>query len=122
MQETKSIEQLEEKLEKVHKSDWHPIAAASGWIAILLPILSEFEGIGQEFFMGIGGASAASVFAIILKIGRVSSMVSSIKEEQYKIHKEGDERDKKIKRETRKRKKLSEYSHDPIGWCDSELK
>ena len=76
---------LEEKIDRTHKADWHNFAGVSGWIALLLPVMSEFEGVGEEFFMGIGGASAASVFVILMKIGRVTSMAGDLAKE-HKEH------------------------------------
>ena len=103
---------LEEKIDKTHKANWHNLAGASGWVAILLPFLSEFEGIGEEFFMGIGGASAASVFVILMKIGRVTSMAGDIvKEHKEHLH---EEQEKDIERieEARERRTNSKYLHD----------
>ena len=103
---------LEEKIDKTHKSDWHGAAGITGWIALLLPVMSEFEGVGEEFFMGIGGASAASVFVILMKIGRVTSMAGDLAKE-HKEHLD-EEREKYSERiiEERERRVNSDYLPD----------
>ena len=39
---------LEEKIDKHHKSEWHGVAGIGGWVAMILPVVSEFEGIGEN--------------------------------------------------------------------------
>jgi len=103
---------LEEKIDRTHKADWHKFAGIGGWIALLLPVLSEFEGVGEEFFMGIGGASAASVFVILMKIGRVTSMAGDLAKE-HKEHLD-EEREMNSERivEERERRFNSDYLPD----------
>ena len=89
---------LEEKIDKHHKSEWHGVAGIGGWVAMILPVVSEFEGIGENLVYAIGGTSAVSVFAMLLKIGRVTALASDIAVE----HKEHLVEDKKEKIEERK--------------------
>lgn len=112
---------MTERIDETHKADWHKYAGVSSTISLLLPILSEFEGIGEEVMMGVGGAGAASVFAILLKFGRVTSCVQNIIHEQDEIHDQELEEERERKKKERKQRKKSEYLHDPIGWDDSEL-
>ena len=55
-----SMTHMEKRVDETHKADWHNVAGISSLISLLLPVLSEFEGVGEEFVMGIGGAGAAS--------------------------------------------------------------
>ena len=109
---------LEEKIDKTHKSDWHGAAGITGWIAMLLPVMSEFENIGEEFFMGVGGASAASVFVIMMKIGRVTAMAGDIKEE-HKEHLE-EEHEKDTERIVNERERRFESKYLPDNWKKNE--
>ena len=70
--------------------------------------------------MGVGGASAASAFVVLMKIGRVTAVVNDLTEEQDEIHAEMDEEDRNKKRAKRIRQKDSQYQLDPIGWDESE--
>ena len=65
-----SMEHMEKRIEETHKADWHKYAGAGSLLSLILPVLSEFEHVGEEFAMGIGGAGAASVFVILMKIGK----------------------------------------------------
>ena len=103
---------LEEKIDRTHKTDWHKFAGIGGWIALLLPVLSEFEGVGEEFFMGIGGASAASVFVILMKIGRVTALAGDIRDEHKQHLDEEQEKDIERIEEARERRTNSKYLHD----------
>ena len=111
---------MEQRVDETLKADWHGYAGIGSMISLILPVLSEFEGIGEEFVMGVGGAGAASVFVILMKIGRVTSVVGDLRVEQDEIHeKESEEERKKVNSE-RIRRKNSDYQHDPIGWHDRE--
>ena len=116
-----TLEHMNKRVDETHKADWHGYAGIGSLISLVLPVLSEFEGVGEEFVMGVGGASAASVFVIMMKIGRVTSVVSDLQGEQTELHKEVEEKQKEINKQERITQKKSKYRHDPIGWCDSEL-
>ena len=103
---------LEEKIDKTHKSDWHGAAGITGWIALLLPVMSEFEGVGEEFFMGVGGASAASVFVILMKIGRVTALAGDIRDEHKEHLEEEQEKDAERIETERERRINSDYLPD----------
>jgi len=103
---------LEEKIDKTHKSDWHGAAGITGWIALLLPVMSEFEGVGEEFFMGVGGASAASVFVILMKIGRVTALAGDIRDEHKEHLEEEQEKDAERIEIERERRINSDYLPD----------
>lgn len=115
-----SMEHMEKRVEETHKADWHNYAGAGSLLSILLPILSEFEGIGEDLALGIGGAGAASVFAMLMKIGRVTAVVSDLQVEQDELHAEEDKKYKIAYQRERVRRRESDYLHDPIAWCDSE--
>jgi len=101
------------KLEKAHKGEWHRFASITSTISILLPILSEFEGvIGDNFIYAVGGTGAVSVFAVIMKLGRVFSAIPIIEQEhQEELEKESEDHRKKIA-EKRQRRIDSEYLPD----------
>ena len=111
---------MEKRVEETHKADWHNHAGIGSLLSCILPILSEFEGVGEELLMGVGGASAASAFVILMKIGRVTAVVSDLTAEQDEIHAEMTEEERNRIREKRIRKKDSNYQLDPIGWDESE--
>ena len=112
---------MEKRVEETHKADWHKYAGAGSLVSLILPVLSEFEGVGEDLAMGIGGAGAASVFAILMKVGRVSAVVNDLTIEQDELHEEETKQERKRIKEKRRYRKHSEYVNDPIGWCDSEL-
>jgi len=112
---------MADRVNETHKADWHKYAGVSSTISLLLPILSEFEGIGEEVMMGVGGAGAAGVFALLLKFGRVGAVVQDLMVEQDEIHKEETKAERKRIKKERRRRKCSDYMHDPIGWDNSEL-
>ena len=116
-----TLEHMNKRVDETHKADWHGYAGIGSLISLILPVLSEFEGVGEEFVMGVGGAGAASVFVILMKIGRVTSVVSDLQGEQTELHKKSTEKEKENLKQERKSQKKSMYRHDPIGWCDSEL-
>ena len=116
-----TLEHMNKRVEETHKADWHKYAGAGSIISLILPVLSEFEGVGEDLAMGVGGAGAASVFVILMKIGRVTAVVSDLTNEQDELHEEETLKERQKNQENRRRKKESEYSHDPIGWCDSEM-
>ena len=116
-----TLEHMNKRVEETHKADWHGIAGAGSLISLVLPLLSEFEGVGEDLAMGVGGAGAASVFVILMKIGRVTAVVSDLTIEQDELHEEETIKERQKNKENRRRKRESEYSHDPIGWCDSEM-
>ena len=104
------MEKLEQKIDEHHKKDWHGIAGVGSWFAIILPVLSEFEGVGENLFYAIGGTSAVSVFAMLMKIGRVSALASDIAIE----HKEILVEDKKVEIKERQEfneKQFGKYGH-----------
>lgn len=118
MEET--LEHMNNRVNETHKADWHGVAGIGSVISLVLPVLSEFEGVGEQFVMGVGGASAASVFVILMKIGRVTAVVSDLHGEQDELHKEVDEDNIQKYKDERKRRKDSPYLNDPIAWDDSE--
>lgn len=107
------MKKIEEKIEQTHQSDWHKYAGATSTISLLLPILSEFEGaIADNFIMGVGGAGAVSAFAIIMKLGRVASMIPQLEEEHHEhLKEEADNNREKVLKE-RQRRKDSDFIHD----------
>ena len=115
-----SMEYMEKRIAETHKANWHNYAGAGSLLSLILPVLSEFEGIGEDLMMGIGGAGAASAFAILMKISRVTAAVSDLQEEQDEIHAEEDEKFQLKYRKDRVRRKNSKYLDDPIGWNDTE--
>ena len=97
-------------VEEEHSGTWHKIAGYSSSISLLLPILSEFEGVGEEVMMGIGGTGLVAVFGVLLKIGRVTSAVQDLAGEQDEIHSEMNTEESKRKTAQRiKQKQLSLY-------------
>ena len=112
---------MDKRVDETHKADWHGFAGIGSLISLVLPVLSEFEGIGEEFIMGVGGASAASVFVIMMKIGRVTAVVGDLHQEQDVRNQESVKQDRKRLKTERKRRKDSDYLHDPIGWQEDEL-
>jgi len=113
--------QMDQRIKETHDTTWERFASIGGVSSIILPLLNEFEGVGEEVVMGVGGAGMASVFVVLLKIGRVTSVVQGLTEEQDQAHQEMGEAERKRIRRERERKKRSDYSHDPIGWSDSEF-
>mgnify|MGYP001362798895 CR=1 FL=1 len=129
---TKTIEKLEEvdeKLEKedvekeidnIHKPTWEKYALVTSLTTVVLPMLSEFESVGQEVMMSIGGAGLASAFLIVVRIGRVTVLVQNIFRKQENKNVAIKQKERKKKKEERKRKKISIYAIDPIGWNEEE--
>ena len=103
------MKNLEEKIDAHHKKDWHGFAGIGSWVAIILPVLSEFEGVGESLFYAVGGTSAVSVFAMLMKIGRVSALASDIAVE----HKEILVEDKKV--EIKERQEFNERQFEKYG-------
>ena len=112
---------MEKRVEETHKAEWHNYAGVGSLVSIILPVLSEFEGVGEDLAMGVGGAGAASVFVILMKVGRVTAVVNDLTAEQDVLHNEETKQERKRIKQERRRRKHSNYSNDPIGWCDSEL-
>ena len=112
---------MEKRIKETHDDNWSRYAGIGSLVSIVLPVLSEFEGVGEELVMGIGGAGAASVFAVLMKIGRVTSVVNDLAVEQDELHEEETKEERKRLKLDRRRRKHSDYAQDPIGWCDSEL-
>ena len=83
-------------------------------------MLSEFESVGQEVMMSIGGAGLASAFLIVVRIGRVTVLAQNIFRKQEKKNVAIKQKERKKKKEERKRKKISIYAIDPIGWNEEE--
>ena len=101
---------LEEKIDKHHTSEWHKWAGFGSTLSLVLPVLSEFEAIGESVFLAIGGTSAVSVFAMLMKVGRLTTLAGEIAEE----HKEHLDEEKIIEVENRKQfneKQLEKYGH-----------
>ena len=111
---------MTKRIEETHAGAWHKLAGVSGSISLILPVLIEFEGVGEEIMMGIGGTSLVAVFGVLMKIGKVTSAVQGIAEEQDEIHAEMVVEERNRIREKRIRKKDSNYQLDPIGWDESE--
>ena len=104
------MKDLEEKIDYHHSSEWHKWAGFGSTISIVLPVLSEFEAIGESVFLAIGGTSAVSVFAMLMKVGRLTSLAGEIAVE----HKEHLEEEKIIEIEKRQEfneRQLEKYGH-----------
>ena len=113
---------MEKRIERVHKPTWEKYAGIGSVTSLVLPILNEFESVGSEIMMGVGGAGLVSVFIVILKIGNITSAVQGLHEEQDEIDKEEIKKERKKIKQERKRKKHSQYCNDPIGWSEEEQK
>ena len=108
-----SEELLKKRIKETHDSDWLRFGGLHSLFALALPILSEFEGLGENVFMVMGGTAAVTVFSILLKIARVGIAVQDIYAEQDEINKDDHkEYVEKIVSE-RKRKKESKYATSP---------
>ncbi len=109
----KNEKDLHSKIKDTHTSDWHKYAGISSSLSILLPIISEFEGaIGDNFIYAIGGTGAVSVFAIIMKLGRVFSVAVDIEEEHHAhLKEEANDHRKKVV-DKRQRRIDSDYLPD----------
>ena len=104
------MKHLEEKIEHHHTSEWHKWAGLGSTISMVLPVLSEFEAIGESVFLAIGGTSAVSVFAMLLKVGRLTSLAGEIADE----HQEHLDEEKIIEIEQRQKfneRQLEKYGH-----------
>ena len=104
------MKHLEEKIQKHHNSEWHRWAGLGSTISLVLPVLSEFEAVGESVFLAIGGTSAVSVFAMLMKFGRLSSLAGDIAEE----HKNHLNEEKKLEIDERKRfneNQFEKYGH-----------
>ena len=106
------MKHLEEKINKHHKSDWHKWAGFGSTISIILPVLSEFEAVGEEVFLAIGGTSAVSVFAMLMKFGRLTGLAEDISEEHKEHLKEEHENNIEQIRTKRKIREESEFLPD----------
>ena len=113
---------IEKRIEQVHKTTWEKYAGLGSITSIILPILNEFEAVGSEIMMGVGGAGLVSVFLVLLKIGNITSAVQGLHEEQNEIDKEDIKKERKRRKQESKRKKHSQYCNDPIGWSEEEQK
>ena len=100
---------MEKRVEETHKAEWHNYAGVGSLVSIILPVLSEFEGVGESLFYAVGGTSAVSVFAMLMKIGRVSALASDIAVE----HKEILVEDKKV--EIKERQEFNERQFEKYG-------
>ena len=101
---------LEGKIKEHHDSEWHKWAGVGSTVSMILPILSEFEAVGEEVFLAIGGTSAVSVFAMLMKFGRLSTLASDIAVE----HKEHLKEEKVLEVDKRKEfneRQLEKYGH-----------
>ena len=104
------MKDLEEKIDYHHSSEWHKWAGFGSTISMVLPVLSEFEAVGESVFLAIGGTSAVSVFAMLMKVGRLTSLAGEIAVE----HKEHLEEEKIIEIEKRQEfneRQLEKYGH-----------
>ena len=115
-------EDVEKEIDNIHKPTWEKYALVTSLTTVVLPMLSEFESVGQEVMMSIGGAGLASAFLIVVRIGRVTVLAQNIFQKQEKKNIAIKEKEKKKKKEGRKRKKISNYAIDPIGWSLEEEK
>ena len=100
---------LEEKIDKHHNADWHKWAGLGSTISMVLPVLSEFEAVGESVLLAIGGTSAVSVFAMLMKVGRLTALAGEIADE----HQEHLDEEKKI--ETKERQKFNERQLEKYG-------
>ena len=107
------MKEIEEKIEKTHQSSWHRYAGFTSTLSLVLPVLSEFEGaIAENFIFAIGGTGAMSVFAIMMKLGRVASILPEIEHEHGNhLKEEADSNREKIVKE-RQRRLDSDYLPD----------
>lgn len=104
------MKHLEEKIDHHHTSEWHKWAGFGSTLSIILPFLSEFEAIGESVFLAVGGTSAVSVFAMLMKVGRLTSLAGEIAEE----HQEHLEEEKTLEVEQRQKfneRQLEKYGH-----------
>ena len=115
-------DQMEKRIKEVHKPTWEKYAGIGSVTSLVLPILNEFESVGSEIMMGVGGAVLVSVFIVILKIGNITSAVQGLHEEQDEHDQEDLKKERKRIKKERKRKKHSKYCNDPIGWSEEEQK
>ena len=104
------MQHLEEKIQKHHYSEWHRWAGLGSTVSLILPVLSEFEAIGEEVFLAIGGTSVASVLAVMMKFGRLTSLAGDIAEE----HKDHLNEEKNI--EVDKRKDFNDKQYGKYGY------
>ena len=101
---------LEDKIDKHHNAEWHKWAGFGSTVSLILPVLSEFEAIGESVFLAIGGTSAVSVFAMLMKVGRLTSLAGEIAEE----HKEHLDEEREVEIEERQQyneRQLEKYGH-----------
>ena len=99
---------LEEKAHKHHNSEWHKWAGLGSTISLVLPVLSEFEAIGEEVFLAIGGTSAVSVFAMLMKFGRLTGLAGDLAEE----HKGHLNEEKKLEIDEKKQFNKKQFEKD----------
>ncbi len=104
---------LKKRIKETHDSEWLRFGGLHSLFAIALPILSEFEGLGENVFMLMGGTAAVTVFSILMKIARVTCAVQDIYSEQDEINKDDHKEyvDKIVSE--RKRKKESRFANSP---------
>ncbi len=108
-----SEEILKKRIKETHDSEWIRFSGIHSLLAIALPILSEFEGIGENVFMIMGGTGAVAVFTILMKIARVTCAVQGIYAEQDELN--AQDRKEYVKKVVadRQRRKESKYSTSP---------
>ena len=87
-----TTEEIEKKISDHHNSTWHNFAGVGSVMSLILPWLSEFETIGESIFLAVGGTSAVSVFAMLLKIGRVTVLATDLEHEHEEHLREEHER------------------------------
>ena len=114
-----SEELLKKRIKETHDSEWVRFSGIHSLLAIALPILSEFEGIGENVFMVMGGTGAVAVFTILMKIARVTCAVQDIYAEQDELN--AQDRKEYVEKVVadRQRRKESKYATSPP---EAELK
>jgi len=108
-----SEELLKKRIKETHDSEWIKFGGLHSLFAIALPILSEFEGLGENMFMVMGGTAAVTVFSILMKIARVTCAVQDIYAEQDEINKDDHKEYVEKIVADRQRKKESKYATSP---------
>lgn len=108
-----SEEILQKRIKETHDSEWVKFSGIHSLLAIALPILSEFEGIGENVFMVLGGTGAVAVFTILMKIARVTCAVQGIYAEQDELN--AQDRKEYVEKivADRQRRKESKYATSP---------
>jgi len=104
---------LKKRIKETHDSEWLRFGGLHSLFAIALPILSEFEGLGENVFMVMGGTAAVTVFSILMKIARVTCAVQDIYSEQDELNTQDHKEYVEKVVADRQRRKESKYSTSP---------